>query len=329
MKKYNELTELGKKRRMHSVAKEAIKQYDISPKSISYITEETNIFYKVIDESGTKYALKIFQEESSKIEDNLAEVFLIKKVAENSDITVPEVVLSSSGDSIVWVEHDGFDIKKRVAVFRWLEGKEIDGRENDGYFTKLGEYMAKLHNATEDIVVPTDIYPKKWDKVFYYREEVPVYKEEMYQKYLSDEYHEVMDFMIPYLNDKLSGYYKNSSPQLLHADLNPYNVWTYKNEIRIIDFEEAMYGLPIHDLAISLFYYKYDQNFDYKNVYDLLLKGYSCVKQLPDFEEFDIEVLMIARRVNFLNYALLVMDDPKEYAETNIKRVKEFMAKYI
>jgi Ser/Thr protein kinase RdoA (MazF antagonist) len=131
MKKFNELTELGKKRRMHEVAAKALEQYDIDVKSISYITEETNIFYKVVDTSGRKYALKIFQEESSKIEDNLAEVFLLEQVAKNSDITVPEIYRARDGSGVVWVDHKGFDLKKRVAVFDWLDGREIDGREDD------------------------------------------------------------------------------------------------------------------------------------------------------------------------------------------------------
>jgi Ser/Thr protein kinase RdoA (MazF antagonist) len=329
MKKYDELTELGKKRRMHSVAKEAVKQYDIDVKSISYITEETNFFFKVTDYSGKKYALKICQEESSKIEDNLAEVFLIAQIAKNSDITVPEVLYSRDGKGIVWVEHDGFDLRKRVVMYNWLEGIEIDGREDDGYFVKLGEAMAKLHKATEDIAVPEEIKPKSWDKIFYYRDEVPVYKEARYQKFLTPEFHDVMDFIIPYLDGKLSGYYENASPQLIHADLNPYNMWTYKNEIRIMDFEEAMFAMPVHDIAIALFYYRYDDNFDYSKVYDLLIEGYINVKNLPCFMEYDTELLMTARRVNFLNYDLLVDDDPAEYIKRNLERVKEYIKKYV
>ena len=329
MKKYDELTGPGKKRRMHGVAKEAVKQYDIDVKSISYITEATNIFFKVTDNSGKKYALKICQEESSKIEDNLTEVFLIEQVAKNSDVTVPEVLYSSAGNGVVWVEHDGFDLKKRIVMYNWLEGSEIDGREDESYFEKLGKAMAKLHKATEGIAIPDGIMPKKWDRIFYYRDEVPVYKEEKYQKFLTPEFHEVMDFIIPYLDEKLSGYYNNSSPQLIHADLNPYNMWTHKNEIRIMDFEEAMFAMPVHDFAIALFYYRYDDNFDYSMVYDLLIEGYSDVKDLPRFTEYDTELLMTARRVNFLNYDLLVDEAPAEYIKRNLERVNEYIKKYV
>jgi Ser/Thr protein kinase RdoA (MazF antagonist) len=158
---------------------------------------------------------------------------------------------------------------------------------------------AKLHKATEGIVIPSNIHSKKWDKVFYYRDEVPVYREDKYQQFVDQEYHEVMDYIIPYLDKKLQNYYITASAQLIHADLNPYNVWTYKDEIRVIDFEEAMYGLPVHDFAISLFYYKYDDKFDYPKVYDLLFEGYKKERKLPEFSERDIELFITARRVNF------------------------------
>ena len=329
MKKYDELTPLGKKRRLHKVAEEALKEYDMRVDKISYLTEETNILFKVQDTNKNKYALKIFQEESSKIEDNLAEVFLINQVAKNSDIKVPEVVSAKNGENIVQIIYEGFEIPKRIALYQWIDGKEIDGREDYDYFYKLGKVAAKLHDATSGIVLPKDINPKKWDKVFYYSGEVAVYKQPKYQKFLSHKFHEIMDFIIPYLNEKLSGYYTSSKPQLLHADLNPYNVWTYRNEIRLIDFEEAMNALPLHDLAIALFYYKYDQNFEYDKVKDKLFEGYNSIKKLPDFNEYDIELLIAARRVNFLNYVLLIMDNPKEYIEVNTERLEKFIKKYI
>ena len=329
MKKYDDLTRLGKLRRMHKAAVQLVEKYDIEVKDIKYLAEETNVFFKVTAADGRKYALKICQEESSKLEDNLAEVFLIGVVSEYSDITVPKVVTAKNGDTVTQVFCEGFDEAKRAILYDWIDGREIDGREEDSYFMKLGKVMAKLHKATRYAVIPDGINPKKWDKVFYYRGEVPVYKQEKYQKFLSPQYHEAMDFMIPYLNEKLAAFYDESCPQLLHADLNPYNVWTYKNEIRVIDFEEAMLGLPVHDLAISLFYYRYDKNFVYNKVKDLMLEGYSSVGDISGINDKDIEMLMMARRVNFLNYVLLVEDDPAEYTQINTERMLEYIKKYV
>jgi Ser/Thr protein kinase RdoA (MazF antagonist) len=329
MKKYDELTEIGKKRRMHKVACKALEQYDIDAKSVGYLDEGTNMFFKVVDHSGKKYAMKICQEESSKEEDNLAEIFLLEEVKKNSDILIPEIVYNNGGCGVSKVKYEDSDVDKRALLYEWVEGREIDGREDDGYFFGLGQIMAKLHSATENTDIPENIEPKKWDKVFYYRDEEPVYKQGRYQKFLDSKYHEVMDFIIPYMDTKLPEYYEGARPQLLHADLNPYNMWTYKKELRVIDFEEAMYALPVHDMAIALFYYKYDEKFDYEKVKQLVFEGYSSFKKLPDFSEYELELLIAARRVNFLNYVLLVDDEPKEYIQTSIARIQGFIEKYV
>lgn len=328
MKPYKDLTPIGKKRRLKRFASYALTFYNIKVAKLDFLAEETNIFYKVVDEDGTKYALKIFQEESSTIEDNLAEVFLINTVRDNTDITVPSVIASKDNQFVLALETKYFDIPKRIAVYTWIDGRDLDGMETDERFYRLGQITANLHNATKGAVLPKGITPKKWDKVFYYRGEVPVYKQQQYQKFINDDYHSVMDFIIPYLDSKLAEYYIDATPQLIHADLNPWNIKLHKGDMQIIDFEEAMYGLPLHDFGIMLFYYRYDENFDYENVKKHYFAGYKSINELPEFTEFDIDLLITARIVNFLNYILLVDDDPQEYCSKKIKLVKEFMEKY-
>ena len=329
MKAYSELTPIGKKRRLKKLAIEALSHYNLSIKTLEFLAEETNIFYKVIDTDDNKYVLKIFQEESSTIEDNLAEVFLINEISGKTDITIPAIIYSKSDEAITTIETECFDTLKRTALYKWVDGTEVDGHENDAIFFAMGQLMAKLHLATKDTIIPDDIHPKKWDKVFYYRDEVPVYKQEKYQLYLDDNYHSVMDFIIPFLDKALPKYYTGQKPQLIHGDLNPWNIRLHKGVLRLLDFEEAMFALPVHDIAIMLFYYKYDKNFDYKTVKQNIFSGYSSIAPLPDFTEYDIDLLITARYVNFLNYVLLIDDDPKEYCMSYIKRVEEFIEKYL
>ncbi|MEX1378286.1 MAG: phosphotransferase [Eubacteriales bacterium] len=329
MKEYNQLTPIGKKRRLKKLAIDVLKQYDIHIRAVVFLAEETNVFYKVVDTTGKKYALKIFQEESSTIDDNLAEVFLINEISTKTDIKVPSVIASKSNQSITVVETDCFDTPKRAALYSWVNGVALDGHESDQLFYALGQMTAKLHVATKDTIIPSSIHPKKWDKVFYYNGEVPVYKEEKYQKYLSDEYHRLMDFIIPFLDEELPKYYLGAKPQLIQGDLNPWNVRLHGGELHLLDFEEAMFALPVHDIAIMLFYYKNDEKFDYENVKKNIFSGYSSIAPLPEISEYDIDLLILARFVNFLNYVLLIEDDPTEYCTTRIKHIQNFIDKYL
>ncbi len=154
---------------------EALKQYDIDYKNIEFLIEETNIFF-LIKTDQEKYVLKIFQEESSKLEDNLIEAALLKSVSEKSDIIVPSIVSSKTGEDIIFIESKDFETRKRVAVYRFVEGEHFDKIETDELFVKVGRTMASLHQATKEIVLPNVLKPKRWDKVFYYRDEEVLFK---------------------------------------------------------------------------------------------------------------------------------------------------------
>ncbi|WBW95614.1 phosphotransferase enzyme family protein [Oceanirhabdus sp. W0125-5] len=220
------------------------------------------------------------------------------------------MVYSNTGDGIITIESKYTSTIKRVALYKWIEGKDFHGCETAEWFYKLGILTAKLHEGTNKLNIPKNLSPKSWKEVFYYNGEVGVYKEEKYQKFLNEEYHKVMDFIIPYLNERLPQYYQTGESQLIHADLNPWNIKIYKNELRLLDFEEAMLGYPIHDFAIMLFYYRYDQNFNCNDVKRDYFEGYNSIRALPEFDEYDLELLMTARRVNFLNYVLQIHENP-------------------
>lgn len=308
------------------IAREALKQYDLDVKSIDFLIEETNIFF-TLQTTNKKYVLKVFQEESSKLEDNLIEAALLKEVSQRTDIIVPSMLSSKSKEEIVFVNTSDFKETKRVAIYNFVEGKHFDQFETNELFYKLGRTMAKLHEATKEINLPNNLVPKRWDKVFYYREEEVVFKEEKYRIYFSDEDIIFYDKFNQFLDKELPKYYKDEI-YLLHADFNPWNILIHNDEIRLLDFEEGMEGSVIHEMAICLFYYRYDLNFDYVTVKKSLFNGYNSITQLPEISDYDIDLLIMARTANFINYVLLIHDDPKEYITQRIKRIKEFLDNY-
>jgi Ser/Thr protein kinase RdoA (MazF antagonist) len=157
---YEQLTDSGKRRRLFKVAELATKQYDFEVKHISFLVEETNIFYKIIDRLGNQYALKIFQEESSTLEDNLAEVYFVDLVSRTNKVTIPSVIQAKDGNYIQVITSKYTPEPKRVALYEWMEGEDLDGNENEHRFMQFGELTAHLHNSTYDISIPNELSPK-------------------------------------------------------------------------------------------------------------------------------------------------------------------------
>lgn len=327
MKRFDQLTELGKKRRLYKVVQLALQQYDLTIISIRYYTEATNILYLLKDNNGFLYACKIFEESSSKIEDNKAEAYFINQVDKLTSLNIPSIIPNNDGSDISIVNSDLFKQPIRIAIYKWLRGIDFDGHETPKRFFQLGQIMATMHEVTKKLKLPLGISPKKWDSIFYFRNEKPIFHTEQYKKYYKDEI-SFLQKTITYSDEKLLEFYKNTPPQLVHGDMNPWNIMLYKNQLRIVDFEDVILAYPVHDVAIFLYYYKYDQKFDYIKVKEQFFSGYKSITRTADFSQFDIDFLINARQLNFLNYILEVSDKPTEYINNNIPRVKEFIKQY-
>ncbi|WP_128894102.1 phosphotransferase enzyme family protein [Longirhabdus pacifica] len=318
------------RKKFDHIAQLAVERYDVPLKSTSYLTEETNVFYKWVDVENNVYALKIYQEESSTLEDNQAELFYMDIVVKKNSVVIPSVVRGKDGKFVQLISSEHFAFPKRVVLFTWLEGEDLDGHENEARFIQLGEKMAHLHEATLGVKIPDHVHPRKWDKVLYFKGEQAVYKEKQYQRFLTEEYHQLMDQIIPFLDQELAKFYVHHSNdiQFIHADLNPWNVRVDGDEMSILDFEDCMLALPVHEFACVLYYYNYDENFDIEKVKEQLYQGYEKVRTLPHFTDYDLDVLMTARRVNYLNYVLQVDDDPVPFINKSLPIVRDFLRKY-
>lgn len=308
------------------LAKEALKQYNLDVQKVGFFTEETNIFF-LVETNDEKYVLKISQEESSTYEDNLVEVLYLKNVEKNGIIKVPKIINNLKEEPITRLKTDDFDIEKRVIVYEFMEGKEFDGNETPQLFYQLGQKMAYLHQIGKEIILPKDLTAKRWNQVFYFRDEEVVYQLPKYQGVIDEKDVNLLDEIIPLFDGILETFY-DAETYMIHGDLNPWNILLHHNELRFIDFEDGIIGNVIHDLAITLFYYKHDKNVNYKEVKSQIFKGYESIAPLPEITEFQLDFLMMARSVNFINYVLLIDDDPKEYIKERMVTLRDFLEKY-
>lgn len=322
MKKFNELTRLGRIRRARKIVLESLEYYDFTVKKLDFLIEETNIFFKITTQENVKYAIKLYEELSSNYDDSIAEAYFLTEISNHLDIIVPSIVENKNGDVITLIDTEYDDVQKRLAVYTWMDGKDIDEKENTRLFRKIGVIMAKLHKFSKNLQVPKTIKSKKLDKVLYYAGDDYFYRFEKHQSKVTAEFKTFMDDVIPFMDEELSKLYKES-PILIHGDFNPWNIKIFKDEVRLLDFEDTSLAYPIHDIAILFFYYQYDEHFEeYKKAF---YEGYNQILDLQPCDEETLQLLMMARRVNFMNYMLEVSDDPSKYIETNMKRVKAYL----
>lgn len=216
------------------------------------------------------------------------------------------------------------DIPKRMAVYEWMDGKDLDENEKLEHFPIIGRMMAQMHLMSRSLSVPKAIQAKRMDKVLYYAGDDYFYRMDKHKTHVTQDFINFMDRLIPYLDKKLIKLYDKET-MLIHGDFNPYNLRLHKNEIRLLDFEDTSLATTVHDVAIFLFYYRYEDK--YKDYKEAFFRGYHEVSD-EQFSEEDIELIMTARRANFLNYILEIHDKPEDYIKRNRGRVEEYLNKY-
>lgn len=324
MKNYNALTAGGKKKRLAKLVARGLESYDVQVQSIKYLDTHTNMFFKITDDNQKTYAAKVVMDPFIAVEDNLQEIDLLACLAKHPDIKVPKVIQNKDGESVITVESQYTPQAHRMILYEWFEGKDLDGHENEQTFRAVGSVTAQIHAAFKDLK-SLRAKVKRWDQVFYFNGEEALYRQKQYAHLVSDQILEILDIAVAYLNRELPKLYHKGEVSVMHGDLHQWNIKTQREDLVVFDFEDNLLGVPLHEMAITLFYYRYDKRFDFDQVIQWYLEGYESVQTFAHYSRADLEMLMIARRVNFMNYILLINENPRTYLETNMERVRAYL----
>ena len=94
--------------------------------------------------------------------------------------------------------------------------------------------------------------------------------------------------------------YAGQRPIVLHADLHGGNLKWHRGRLAVFDLDDAGFGVPALDLAISTFYLRAGA----PGVEEALRQGYAEVRDLPDVSDEQFEALVAARQLLLANSLL-------------------------
>ena len=308
------------------IAARALTHYpQLKDASLRFFVEESNVNY-LIEHDGSRYFMKLFVDHSSTIDDNIAEAVLLDHLVKTTDLAVPHVLRNQDGAYVTVVTlPDG--TSKRAMIATFLDGEPLHQRETEARMIELGRILATLHQAAATLTIPHGVSFKRWDRVLYWRDEVVVYHDPQYRDDMTDADRALLDKVFPYLDEQLAKLYEEPLI-LVHGDANPWNVLIEDDTMKLIDFEDALIATPVHDIAITLFYYRYDQNYDYHQIRSWLIKGYREIDPTFDPDWSTIDMLIMARTVNFINFSLILFDDSKKFIGERMRRLREYLDHY-
>lgn len=328
MKSYNELTKRGKLKRLRQLALKALEQYDLRVKWVRFLTTETNTMFQIQAEEGERYVLRIYSDEETTLRENQAEMYWLDALKRDTALKVTEPITRRDGEYISIVSMPGVPEERRCVLFKWVPGRTLEHYLSPENYHKLGQTLARLHNHAETLnPLPPNIQPKKWDKVFYYPDEPVVYHTEEYRHLFPSERVALLNEVIKRAEQVFEKLYADRDGQILiHGDLHYLNVHLYRGELYVIDFEDVMLGYPVQDIAITLSYGR--QRDGYSDWRDAFQRGYTNLRPWPAESQKQLETLIAARSVMFVNYVARIDPSPQEYIEHHCEGLSQFLEVY-
>jgi len=316
---YEELTEQGKIRRMHGIARAALDHYDIEVARLRCIARDTNTTFRVDTVGRHTFALRVGAPGVDTEVDTPTELAWLEALSRVPEIGTAHPHRNRDSDLITTVTHPGVPHPRKCVLFDWLPGSPIgDGADRDDY-RMLGELAAHLHDNGEAWQRAPGLDPLVWDRVYYYPTEPVILYDEVHRHVMTPERTGVVRTVEAKCNAELSRLHQEVPVSILHGDLHPWNVMRHGDQLYVFDFEDLMIGAPVQDLAITLFYNR--QHEDYVGLRAAFEHGYTTLRPWPIEYEGQLEILMAARTVMFINYVLRMGFDPEEYVPMAVERI--------
>ena len=322
MRRWEELTESGQIRRLRKLAERALLSYPIEPIRLRLVGGFTNVIYRV-DTPDRSYALRVDLHQDHSDGDVENELAWLEAIAADTSLDAARPVRASDGRGYVYADAVGVPGQRRCVLFEWIPGRPLADRLSEAGYHALGRLSARLHIHGSDLKPPHR--PLTWDRVFYWPEEVDpvvIFRPEM-RRYVGPARRRVLDRSIATV-EKAFDLLPEAEAQLIHGDLHPWNVHTYRNRLIAFDFEDVTWGHRVQDVATTLFYERsHDAYTDLRMAFE---EGYRSVAEWPARYDGEIEHFMAARSIMFVNYVANLQDDPSEYYAIVFPRLERFLA---
>jgi Ser/Thr protein kinase RdoA (MazF antagonist) len=325
MKPYDQLTRLGRIRRLRQVALRALEAYDLAAESLRFLTIHTNTMFEVRTADGGRYVLRIYSDEETTLKENQAEIYWLNALVRDTHLRVSEPVSRRDGGHITVVTVPGVPPDQRCVLFRWIPGRPLEHHLTLANYHKYGQALATLHNHAYSLnPLPPHIRPKRWDKVFYYPDEPVVYDTPAYARLFPRERIELLECVIERADAVFARLFADRDGEILiHGDLHFWNVHLHRGQLYLLDFEDINRGYPIQDIAVTLYYGRQHPRYPERRA--AFRGGYESVRPWPAEDECTIQTLMAARMVMFMNYVARVDPSPGAFIEERCADLVRFL----
>lgn len=327
MKAYLELTQRGKAQRLRKLAIRALEDYALDVSRVRLVSNGFNGIFRVDTHDKHKYILRVTLPDSAhNLRQIHSEMIWLNALAQNTSITAPVPVRTTSGEWVTTVGVDGVPQARHCVLFSWVPGKDIVVQRTPETWRLFGVLSARLHQNALTFTPPDDFRITTYDTAFPLSERNYLFDEENRHFFTAEQFTLLQDAVERIQADIDRLYTENRAGlRVTHGDLHQWNVRMYRNSLSPIDFEDLMWAHPIQDLGITLYYNQSDDN--YQALLASFKAGYETVAPFPEEYPGQLDVHILARRIHLLNFIFMgeefSLSDFPDYIPHTIEQIMQ------
>lgn len=344
MKPFNELTRLGRIRRMRKLATTALAMYGINQAHFRLLRQAGNTLFRVrtsdLPTPGTEeelfeegqYLLRVHEPGYQDPKAIDLELTWLAAMRREANLPVPEPMASLDGGWLVSVNVPGVPGTRNCSLLRWIKGRSIKNNFRFHHIKAQGRLIARLHQFSMQWQPPTGLCKRKldWDGLFQDDVGSGMPNAEAWDL-LSPPHHEAFSFVAERMRDVMEDW--GQGPDvfgLIHGDMAmDDNLFFWHGEARAIDFDDSGFGYWVFDLAVAMDACRDDPA--YQQYRKALLDGYAEFRSLPGEQSEQIELFLAGLQVYWNLWAVggvhLYPDLLPEFSN-RISRNAEFVMRY-
>jgi Ser/Thr protein kinase RdoA (MazF antagonist) len=252
MKAFEELTRVGKARRLREVAIHALAHYDLDVVAVRLAGMHTNALYRAHTTAGASFLLRVCRPGWRTDNDLISEALWLQALGRDTDIGAPVPMPARNGGYLVEAAAKGVPDPRRCFVMSWIPGAPLAGRLGEENLYKMGILFARLHEHGARFRAPTGFTERRMDSVFARQEEVVLFGA-LAGEETSDRTRTILERTWERVQAGFEALYSGEeAPRVIHHDLWHGNIKVHRGRLLPLDFEDTAWGYPVQDIAMAL-----------------------------------------------------------------------------
>ena len=334
MKPFEELSHLGRIRRMRQLAQAALNAYGLSDTRFKFLRQAGNTLFRVNEASPTlttkvdlytpgQYMLRIHQPGYQTTEAIELELSWLAAMCRDDHLPVPEPVSTLDGTLLTQVSIPGIPGQRNCSLLRWVKGRFITKDIRPHHYRAQGRLMARLHNHAASWPTPPGLAKRKYDWDGLFRDDAGegLLASEAWSL-LPQEYIKPFELVTRKVKLVMDAWGKGPDVYgLIHADLGlDANVLFWDGEARAIDFDDSGFGYYVYDLSLALEHCQEDAALP--QFREALLDGYTQIRPLPEDQLEHLDLFLAAFCVYLSLWAASAAQNYPNHKEELLKRME-------